>query len=195
MDSVFSFISLALTAILVENFVLVKFLGVCPFVSSNTKPSSAAAMGTSVLLVMTAASAGCALLNNYVLVPFGLQYLRIVAFLIIILVIVTLFDMLLRLSMHRLYSLMGRNFSMLLTNCAILGVVLINTSSQSGILMSTLYGLLAGTGFMIAMVLYSLIAERLQFADIPAAFQGLPVAMISAALLALSFMGFTGLRI
>ena len=187
--------SLALGAILLENFVLVKFLGCCPFLGVSKKTETALGMGLAVMFVMTVASAVTYLVNKYVLLAFDLEYMQTVAFILIIASLVQFVEMFLMKSMPSLYQALGIYLPLITTNCAVLGVVLLNVQNNYNFISSVVYGVTGGLGFLVAIVLFASIRERLVFADYPKAFEGFPIALVTAGLMALAFMGFSGLKV
>ncbi|MBE6871197.1 MAG: RnfABCDGE type electron transport complex subunit A [Ruminococcaceae bacterium] len=190
----FSILSLALGAILIENFVLVQFLGICPFLGVSKKPSTAFGMGMAVIFVMTLSSAVTYLVNDLLLVPFGLEYMQTVAFILIIAGLVQFVEMFMKKYMPPLYRALGIYLPLITTNCAVLGVTLINTELAT-FLEAVIYGCCAGIGFTLAILLFSVVRERVEMCGVPKAFEGIPAALISAGMLALAFMGFSGLSI
>lgn len=187
--------SLALGAILLENFVLVKFLGCCPFLGVSKKTETALGMGLAVMFVMTVASAVTYLVNKYVLLPFDLEYMQTVAFILIIASLVQFVEMFLMKSMPSLYQALGIYLPLITTNCAVLGVALLNVQKNLNFIGSVVYGFSAAAGFTLAIVLFASVRERLEFSECPPSFEGFPIALISASLLAMAFMGFQGLKI
>jgi len=187
--------SLAIGAMLVNNFVLVKFLGICPFLGTSKRTDTAVSMGISVTFVMTAASMLTWFFNDLLLIPLELEYLQTIVFILVIAALVQLVEMVLRKLSPPLYSALGIYLPLITTNCAVLGVALLNIQNGYGFLESTLNGFMSGLGFFIALVLFSSIRERMSFADCPKAFRGLPIALIAASLLAMAFMGFSGLKL
>ncbi len=188
------FISLSLGAILVENFVLVKFLGICPFLGVSKKTDTALGMGIAVIFVMGAASAATYGIN-ILLRAFDIEYMQTVAFILIIAALVQFVEMFLQKSMPPLYSALGIYLPLITTNCAVLGVAILNVQKQFDFITSVAYGVLAGAGFLIAIVLFSTVRERTEFSEYPKAFEGFPIALVSASLIAIAFMGFSGLRV
>ncbi|ODU54867.1 MAG: electron transport complex subunit RsxA [Clostridium sp. SCN 57-10] len=186
-------ISLALGAILIENFIFVKFLGICPFLGVSKKIDTALGMGLAVIFVMTVASAATYLVNTYILANY--QYMQTVAFILIIAGLVQFVEMFLMKMMPSLYQALGIYLPLITTNCAVLGVALLNVSKKLNFLGSVLYGFFAAVGFTLAIVLFASIRERLEFADEPKSFQGFPIALITAGLISIAFMGFQGLKI
>ena len=187
--------ALTLGAILVENFVLVKFLGICPFVGVTKKMDTAVGMGFSVTFVMGAASVSTYLVNKYMLEPLGLQYMQTVAYILVIAALVQFVEMFLHKAVPALYQALGIYLPLITTNCAVLGVAIINTRSGFDLLSSAVYGVAAAIGFTLALVLYASIRESLEFSDIPRSFEGFPIALVTAALLSMAFMGFQGLQV
>jgi electron transport complex protein RnfA len=188
-------LSLSLGAILIENFVLVKFLGVCPFLGVSKKMDTAIGMSFSVIFVMGTASAFTYAVNEFILKRFSLEYMRTIAFILIIASLVQLVEMFLKKTVPALYHALGIYLPLITTNCAILGAVILNTQNDLNLLGSVTYGVSAAIGFMLAVILFTSVRERLEFADIPAPFQGFPIVLIAAALISMSFMGFSGLKI
>jgi electron transport complex protein RnfA len=188
-------ISLALSAILVQNFILVKFLGICPFLGVSKKMDTALGMGLAVVFVMGLASMFTWLVNTFLLERFELQYMQTVAYILIIAALVQFVEMFLKKAVPALYTALGIYLPLITTNCAVLGVALLNTQSKFGFVESTAYGVFSGLGFTLAIVLFSSIRERLEFAECPKAFEGIPIALVTAGLLAMAFMGFSGLQI
>ncbi len=179
--------------ILVENFVLQKFLGVCPFLGVSKKMDSALGMSGAVIFVMTLASAVTWAVNEYILIPNNLDFLRTISFILVVAALVQFVEIVLKRFIKPLYEALGIYLTLITTNCAVLGVALLNIQRTYGFGMSVLYGFSAGLSFMVALILFSGIRERLETADVPKAFKGLPIALISAAFLSLAFMGFQGL--
>ena len=180
-------LGIILSAILSENFILVKFYGICPFMGVSKKIDTALGMGMAVTFVMAIASAACYAVN-VLLVKLGLDYMQTVAFILVIAAIVQVVEMFLKKSVPALYKALGVYLPLITTNCAVLGVVLVN-------LLSVVNGAAGGLGFTVAIVLFASVRERVNRADCPACFKGFPIALISAGLLALAFMGFSGLKV
>lgn len=191
-----SIISIALGAILVENFILVKFLGICPFLGVSKKMDTALGMGLAVIFVMGVSSLVCWLVNEYLLVALNLEFMQTVAFILIIAALVQFVEMFLQKMVPSLYQALGIYLPLITTNCAVLGVVLLNTQYDYSFIESVIYGITGGMGFTLAILLFASIRERLAAtADYPKAFEGFPIALITAGLLSLAFMGFSGLKI
>ncbi len=189
-----SLLSISLGAILVNNFILVQFLGICPFMGVSKKMDTAVGMGFAVIFVMGLASALCYPVNQ-LLVRLDLEYMQTVAFILVIAALVQFVEMFLKKSIPTLYEALGVYLPLITTNCAVLGVVLLNVQENYNFIESVVYGITGGVGFLLAIVLFASIRERLEFADPPKAFRGFPIALITAGLMALSFMGFSGLNV
>lgn len=187
--------SLAITAILIENFIFVKFLGCCPFLGVSKKMDTALGMGLAVIFVMTVASAVTYVVNEYILVKLNIEYMQTVAFILVIASLVQFVEMLLMKMMPALYQALGIFLPLITTNCAVLGVALLNITNKLSFLGSVIYGFSAGVGFTLAIVLFASVRERLELSEWPKSFEGFPIALISASLLAMAFMGFQGLKI
>lgn len=190
-----SLVSISLGAILVNNFIFSQFLGLCPFLGVPNKMSTATGMSVAVIFVMTMASAICWIINEYLLIPLGLEFMQTVAYILVIAVLVQFVEMFLKKAIPSLYSAMGIFLPLITTNCAVLGVVLLNTQNYYNFLESVVYGFTGGLGFTLAIVLFSSVRERLEFADYPKAFEGFAICLVAAALFALAFMGFSGMKI
>ena len=187
-------LSISLGAILVNNFILVQFLGICPFMGVSKKMDTAMGMGFAVIFVMGLASALCYPVN-VLLMKLDLEYMQTVAFILVIAALVQFVEMFLKKSMPSLYEALGVYLPLITTNCAVLGVVLLNVQEGYNFIESVVYGITGGVGFLLAIVLFASIRERLQFSEPPKAFQGFPIALITAGLMALSFMGFSVLQV
>lgn len=187
--------ALAINAILIENFVLVKFLGCCPFLGVSKKTDTAMGMGLAVIFVMTIASAVTWMVNEWLLIPLNMQYMQTVAFILIIAALVQFVEMVLQKVMPALHKALGIYLPLITTNCAVLGVALLNVQNGYNFIGSLVYGASAGIGFMLAIVLFANVRERLEFADYPKCFEGFPIALVTAALLSMAFMGFQGMKI
>ena len=195
MDQIFELLAITLGAILANNFIFSQFLGICPFLGVSKKVDTAVGMGLAVTFVMGLASAVCFAVNNFVLVPLGLGYMQTVAFILVIASLVQFIEMFLQKSMPALYTALGVYLPLITTNCAVLGVVLLNVQNNYNFISSVVYGITGGIGFLVAIVLFASIREKLVFADYPKAFEGFPIALITGGLMALAFMGFSGLKI
>ena len=187
-------LGIILSAILSENFILVKFYGICPFMGVSKKIDTALGMGMAVTFVMAIASAACYAVN-VLLVKLGLDYMQTVAFILVIAAIVQVVEMFLKKSVPALYKALGVYLPLITTNCAVLGVVLVNVQKGYNFLLSVVNGAAGGLGFTVAIVLFASVRERVNRADCPACFKGFPIALISAGLLALAFLGFSGLKV
>ncbi|MBR3556206.1 MAG: electron transport complex subunit RsxA [Oscillospiraceae bacterium] len=189
-------VSIALGAILIQNFIFSQFLGICPFMGVSKKMDTALGMGIAVTFVMGIASVFCWLVNTYLLVPLGLGYMQTVAYILVIASLVQFVEMFLKKSIPSLYQALGIYLPLITTNCAVLGVVLLNTQNNYNFLESVVYGVTGGLGFLVAIVLFASVRERLDLTgDSPKSFEGFPIALVSAGLLALAFMGFSGLKV
>lgn len=186
-------IILMISAILVENFVLVQFLGICPFLGVSKKLSTAIGMSVAVVFVMTIASAATWLVNEYLLAPYGLEYLQTIAFILVIAALVQLVETVMKKLMPSLYKALGIYLPLITTNCAVLGVALMNMERKYSLLNSVIYSFGAGLGFTLALVLFSGVRERIEHNDIPESLKGLPITLIAAALVSVAFFGFRGL--
>ncbi len=182
-----------ISTVLVNNFVLVKFLGLCPFMGVSRKLETATGMGLATTFVLTLSAICSYLINAYVLVPLGLEYLRTIAFILVIAVVVQFTEMVMHKTSPMLYQVLGIFLPLITTNCAVLGVALLNTQEQHGFIESGLYGFGAAAGFSLVLILFAGIRERVAVADVPEPLQGNAIALITAGLMSLAFMGFAGL--
>ncbi|RYV04031.1 electron transport complex subunit RsxA [Shewanella sp. OPT22] len=187
------YLLLLISTVLVNNFVLVKFLGLCPFMGVSSKLESAIGMSMATTFVLTLASVLSYLVNVYILVPFDLTYLRTISFILVIAVVVQFTEMVVQKTSASLYRALGIYLPLITTNCAVLGVALLNINEKHDFLESAVYGFGAAVGFSVVLVLFSAMRERLAAADVPTPFKGGAIAMITAGLMSLAFMGFTGL--
>lgn len=187
------FLLILISTILVNNFVLVQFLGLCPFMGVSNKLESAIGMGAATTFVLTLASVCSYLVYTYILLPFDLAYLRTIAFIMVIAVVVGFTELALRKTSPLLYRVLGIFLPLITVNCAVLGVALLNVNRNHTFAESVFYGFGAAAGFSLVMVLFAALRERIAYADVPKPFQGAAIAMTSAGLMALAFMGFTGL--
>ena len=194
-------LAISLGAILTNNFIFSQFLGCCPFLGVSKKSDTAVGMGLAVTFVMGLASAFCFLVNKYLLVGetsiFGidLQFMQTVAFILVIAGLVQFVEMFLKKVIPTLYTALGIYLPLITTNCAVLGVALLNVQNNYNFIESVTYGITGGLGFLLAIFLFSSVRERIRFADYPKAFEGFPIALITAGLMALAFMGFSGLQV
>ena len=187
-------LTISLGAILVNNFILVQFLGCCPFLGVSKKMDTAVGMGFAVIFVMGLASALCYPVN-LLLEALDMEFMQTVTFILVIAALVQFVEMFLQKTIPSLYEALGVYLPLITTNCAVLGVVLLNVQEKYNFIESVVYGITGGVGFLLAIVLFASIRERLQFSEPPKAFQGFPIALITAGLMALSFMGFSGLKV
>ena len=187
------YLLLLISTVLVNNFVLVKFLGLCPFMGVSSKLESAIGMSMATTFVLTLASVLSYLVNQYLLIPFALSYLRTMSFILVIAVVVQFTEMVVQKTSASLYRALGIYLPLITTNCAVLGVALLNVNEKHNFIESAIYGFGAAAGFSLVLVLFSAMRERLAAADVPQPFRGGAIAMITAGLMSLAFMGFTGL--
>ena len=192
---IFKLLSITLGAILANNFIFSQFLGCCPFLGVSKKVDTAVGMGVAVTFVMGLASAVCFVVNKYILIPLDLAYMQTVAFILVIASLVQFIEMFLQKAMPALYTALGVYLPLITTNCAVLGGVLLNVQNGYNFIESVVYGITGGLGFLLAIVLFASIRERLVFADYPKCWDGFPIALITAGLMALAFMGFSGLKV
>ncbi len=190
-----SLLGILISAILTENFILVKFYGICPFMGVSKKIDTALGMGMAVTFVMGIAAAATWAVNEFLLIPLGLEYMQTVAFILVIASIVQVVEMFLKKSVPALYKALGIFLPLITTNCAVLGVALVNVQEGYDFLQSVVNGVCGGLGFTLSIVLFASLRERVDKAECPESFRGYPIALISAGLLALAFMGFSGLKI
>ena len=195
MEYIQSLVGILVAAILSENFILVKFYGICPFMGVSKKIDTALGMGMAVTFVMALASAATYAVYHFLLVPFELQFMQTVAFILVIASIVQVVEMFLKKAVPALYKALGIFLPLITTNCAVLGVALLNVQKGYDFLQSVLNGACGGIGFTIAIVLFASIRERVDKAESPDSFRGFPLALVAAGLMALAFMGFSGLKI
>lgn len=186
-------ILIALGAILVNNFVLSQFLGICPFLGVSKKSSTAVGMGGAVIFVMTLSSAVTWAVYKFLLEPNGLDYLKTIVFILVIAALVQFVEIVLKRFIPALFKALGIYLPLITTNCAVLGAALLNIDRNYDFLQSVVFGVSAGVGFTLALILFSGIREKLEYCDIPVAFQGLPITFIAAALVSVAFTGFKGL--
>jgi electron transport complex protein RnfA len=181
------------STVLVNNFVLVKFLGLCPFMGVSKKLETATGMGLATTFVLTLSAVCSWLVNEYLLVPLGIEYLRTIAFILVIAVVVQFTETVMHKTSPVLYQVLGIFLPLITTNCAVLGVALLNLQEKRGFLEATLYGFGAAVGFSLVLILFAAMRERVAVADVPQPFQGSAIALITAGLMSLAFMGFAGL--
>jgi len=187
------FALILVSTILVNNFVLVKFLGLCPFMGVSRKLETATGMAMATTFVMTLSSVFSYLVNEYLLEPYNLEYLDLIAFILVIAGVVQLTEMIVHKVSPLLYQVLGIFLPLITTNCAVLGVALLNVQKQNGFIESFLYGFGASVGFSLVLILFAAMRERINVADVPAPFKGAAIAMITAGLMSMAFMGFSGL--
>ncbi len=181
------------STVLVNNFVLVKFLGLCPFMGVSRNIETATGMALATTFVLTLSSVCSYLANEYLLAPLGLEYLRTITFILVIAVVVQFTEMVVHKTSPLLYQVLGIFLPLITTNCAVLGVALLNVQERHGFLESAVYGFGAAVGFSLVMILFAGIRERVAVADVPEAFKGSAIALVTAGLMSLAFMGFSGL--
>ncbi|MCR5748319.1 MAG: RnfABCDGE type electron transport complex subunit A [Lachnospiraceae bacterium] len=182
---------LALTAALINNVVLSQFLGICAFLGVSKKSKSAIGMGFAVAFVLTLASFVCGVIYTFLLRPFGLEHLKTIVFILIVAALVQFVEMFLKKYIKSLYDALGIYLPLITTNCAVLGVALINVQKDYDILTGTINGFFTAIGFLIAITIMAYIRERNEYNDVPKAFQGFPIVMITAALMSIAFFGFS----
>ncbi len=187
------YLLILVSTILVNNFVLVKFLGLCPFMGVSKKMDTAIGMGFATTFVLTLASITSYLINTYLLIPLELEYLRTIAFIVTIAAVVGFTELVVNKTSPVLHQSLGVFLPLITTNCAVLGVALLNVGASNSFLQSAVYGFGAAVGFSFVLVLFSGIRERIDSADVPKIFQGVPIALITAGLMSMAFMGFIGL--
>lgn len=187
--------TISLTAILVENFVLVQFMGICPFLGVSKKVDTALGMGMAVTFVMSLSNLMTFLAEKYILKPLGMEYLQTIVFILIIASLVQFVEMFLQKSLPALYSSLGIYLPLITTNCAVLGVAITASEETADVFSAVWYGFSAGIGFLLAILLLAGVRERLKTEDYPKALSGFPIALISASLLAMAFLGFSGFSI
>ena len=181
--------TVALGAILVNNFIVAQFLGICPFMGVSKKIETASGMGLAVIFVMGWP------INELILVPLGLTFMQTVTYILVIAALVQFIEMFLKKAMPSLYEALGVYLPLITTNCAVLGVVLQNTQNNYDFITSVVYGVTGGIGFLLVIVIFASIRERMEFSKCPKAFEGFPIALMAAGLVALAFMGFSGLKV
>ena len=187
------FILIIIGTVLVNNLVLTRFLGLCPFVGATTSIESAFGMSTATTFVLTLASALAWMVNTWLLQPFGLEYLRLICFILVIAATVQFTEIFIRSTQPMLHQMLGIFLPLITTNCAVLGVALLITQEQQSFIEAIVYGLGGGLGFALVIILFAALRERLQAADVPLPFRGSAIALVTAGFMALAFMGFAGL--
>lgn len=186
---------IAFAAIITENFIFSRFLGICPFLGVSEKPSTATGMGLAVMFVMTVSSALTWLVYKFILVPAKLEYIKTIAFILIIAALVQIIEMFLKRFVPSLYQALGIYLPLITTNCAVLGAALLNIQNGFSFIESVVFGLSAAIGFTVALLIFAGVRERLRFANPPAAFKGVPILLVSAGLIAMAFSGFSGISL
>ena len=182
-----------LAAILTENFIFIKFMGICPFLGVSDKADKAVGMSFAVIFVMTLSSAVTWMVYHFILVPLGIEYLQTIAFILIIASLVQFIEMFLKKYVPALYSSLGIFLPLITTNCAVLGAALLNISNGYTFIRSVVFGFSAAVGFMVAVLIFAGVREKLKYSDVPKSFQGMPIALITAGLIAMVFSGFSGI--
>ncbi len=186
-------ILILLSTILINNFVLARSIGICPFIGVSKQLESALGMGWAVIFVMTMTSAICWVIEEKILIPLHLEYLQTIFFILVIAALVQFIELLIKKYSPTLYKMLGIYLPLITTNCAVLGVALLNVDMKYDLVQSIAHGLGGGIGFTIALIVMAGIRERLETADIPAPFKGVPIALVTAALMSMAFLGFSGL--
>ena len=192
MDYVLSLILIIITAIFVNNVVLAQFLGICPFLGVSKKVDTASGMGMAVTAVLVVSTIVTYLIQVYVLNAFGLEYLQTIAFILVIAALVQMIEIVLKKTMPALYQALGVFLPLITTNCCILGVAILVIQKDYDLLEGIIYALSTGLGFLLAMVLFAGLREQLDLVNVPKSFEGVPIAFVTASLLAMAFMGFSG---
>ena len=192
--SITSLLAISLGAILTNNFIFSQFLGVCPFLGVSKKIDTAVGMGGAVTFVMALASAFCFFINK-VLVALHLEFMQTVAFILVVASLVQFVEMFLKKFIPTLYTALGVYLPLITTNCAVLGVALLNVQNNYNFIESVVYGITGGLGFLLAIFLFAAVREQTEFSETPKAFEGFPIALITSGLIALAFMGFSGLKV
>ena len=191
---IFKLLSIALGAILANNFIFAQFLGICPFLGVSKKIDTAVGMGAAVTFVMALASAFCFFINK-ILVSLDLAFMQTVAFILVIASLVQFVEMFLKKFIPTLYTALGVYLPLITTNCAVLGVALLNEQNDYNLIESVVYGVTGGLGFLLAIFLFAAVREQTEFSETPKSFEGFPIALVTAGLIALAFMGFSGLKV
>jgi len=182
-----------ISTVLVNNIVLVKFLGLCPFMGVSRKLETATGMAMATTFVLTLSAVFSYLVNEFLLIPLGLEYLQTISFILVIAVVVQFTEMVVHKTSPVLYQVLGIFLPLITTNCAVLGVALLNVQHQYGFLESAVYGFGAAVGFSVVLILFAAMRERIAVADVPETFRGPAIALITAGLMSMAFMGFVGL--
>ncbi len=187
------YVLILISTVLVNNFVLVKFLGLCPFMGVSKKTDAALGMGLATTFVLTLSSVLSYIIYSYLLQPFGLEYLQTIAFILAIAAVVGFTEMAIHKTSPALYQVLGIYLPLITTNCAVLGVALLNVTENNNFLESAFFGFGAAVGFTLVMVLFASLRERIDASDVPTPFKGAPIALITAGLMSMAFMGFGGM--
>jgi electron transport complex protein RnfA len=187
------YVIILISAILVNNIVLAQFLGICPFLGVSTKIETAIGMGASVLFVMTLATIVTFLVQQYVLVPLNLAFLQTISFILIIAALVQMLEIILKKASPSLYQALGIYLPLITTNCAVLGVAILVIKKEYNLVESVVFTMATAIGFALALVIFSGIREQIALANVPKGMQGIPIALVTAGILAMAFMGFSGL--
>ena len=195
MSYVQTLLGILISALLTENFILVKFYGICPFMGVSKKIDTALGMGMAVTFVMAIASAACWAVYNLILVKLDLEYMQTVAFILVVASLVQFVEMFLKKAVPSLYTALGVYLPLITTNCAVLGVALLNVQNNYNFIESVGYGITGGLGFLLAIFLFAAVREQTEFSETPKSFEGFPIALVTAGLMALAFMGFSGLKV
>ncbi|WP_298027751.1 electron transport complex subunit RsxA [uncultured Alistipes sp.] len=188
-----SYFAIVIGAVFVNNVVLAQFLGICPFLGVSSKVETSLGMGAAVTFVMAIASVVAWLLQTYLLVPFGIEYMQTIVFILVIAALVQMVEIILKKVSPALYQALGIFLPLITTNCAVLGVAILMIQKEFSLLQGVVYAVSSALGFALALVLFAGIRERLDFEEVPAAFRGVPIALVTAGILAMAFMGFSGL--
>ena len=186
-------LTIAVGSAIVNNVVLSQFLGLCPFLGVSKKTKTAGGMGAAIVFVITIASAAASLIYRYILVPCGLEYMQTIVFILVIAALVQLVEMVLKKTSPSLYKALGVYLPLITTNCAVLGVAITNVQKEYTLLQSVVNGLATAGGFAIAIIILAGLRERMEYSNIPKAFQGMPITLITSGLMAIAFNGFAGL--
>lgn len=193
MDSVKDLLVILVSSSLVSNVVLSQFLGLCPFLGVSKKVKTAGGMGVAVIFVITLASAVAGVINRFVLIRFNIQYLDTIVFILVIAALVQFVEMFLKKAMPSLYEALGVYLPLITTNCAVLGVAINNEQAEYGILAGMVNGFATAVGFTVAIVILAGIREKIEYNDVPRSFKGMPIVLVTAGLMAIAFVGFSGL--
>ena len=193
MDNIKDLLIILISSSLVSNVVLSQFLGLCPFLGVSKKVKTAGGMGVAVIFVITLASAVAGVINKYVLIKFHIQYLDTIVFILVIAALVQFVEMFLKKAMPSLYEALGVYLPLITTNCAVLGVAISNEQAEYGIFTGMVNGFATAVGFTVAIVILAGIREKIAYNDVPESFKGMPIVLLTAGLMAIAFVGFSGL--